>query len=182
MMKYHQLTSTNTKASRRVGRGIAAGRGKTAGRGTKGQKARAGSSAKPGFAGGSNPLMKKLPKLPGFRSHHAPAEVVYTGQLEQFAGKAEPITAQLLADAGLISSPYVKVKLLAKGELTKKVTVNLPAASASATEMIEKAGGGFNEVARLSRPKTSTKASKSDKPSKSDVAKPSVSAAPKTSE
>ncbi|HVI60876.1 MAG TPA: 50S ribosomal protein L15, partial [Candidatus Saccharimonadales bacterium] len=142
-----------------VGRGIAAGRGKTAGRGTKGQKSRAGSSAKPGFAGGSNPLMQKLPKLPGFRSHRTPAETVYTGQLEQFANKT--VSAETLAEAGLISNPYVTVKLLVKGNLAKKVTVKLPAASASAVAAIEKAGGSFEPTARLSRPKT-----KADKQSK----------------
>ena len=154
-MKYNELQTTPSRSSRRVGRGIAAGRGKTAGRGTKGQKSRTGSSAKPGFSGGSNPLMKKLPKLPGFRSHRLPAETVYTGQLDQFSGKT--VTAETLAEAGLISNAYVDVKLLVKGDLTKKVTVKLPAASASATEAVQKAGGSFEKTARLSRPKTSTK-------------------------
>jgi large subunit ribosomal protein L15 len=154
-MKYHQLQTTAQRSSRRVGRGIAAGRGKTAGRGTKGQKARAGSSAKPGFAGGQNPLMQKLPKLPGFTSHRVPAENVYTGQLEQFGGKT--VDANILAEAGLISSQYVTVKLLVQGELTKKVTVKLPSASASAIELVEKAGGSFEKTTRLSRPKTTTK-------------------------
>lgn len=155
-MKYHELDTTSYRTRKRVGRGIAAGRGKTAGRGTKGQKARAGSSAKPGFAGGSNPLMQKLPKLPGFRSHRTAPENVYTGQLEQFSGKT--VDAKVLADAGIISSAYVKVKLIVKGDLTKKVTVKLPAASAAAIAAVEKAGGTFEETARLSRPKTSAKA------------------------
>lgn len=157
-MKYNELRIESSKPARRVGRGIAAGRGKTAGRGTKGQKARAGSSAKPGFAGGSNPLMKKLPKLPGFRSHRLPAENVYTGQLEQFGGKS--VDAKILAEAGIISSPYVRVKLIVQGELTKKVTVKLPAASASAVAVVEKAGGSFEKTGRLSRSKTSTKNTK----------------------
>jgi large subunit ribosomal protein L15 len=157
-MKYHQLQTTSSRKAKRVGRGISAGRGKTAGRGTKGQKARAGSSAKPGFAGGSNPLMQKLPKLPGFRSHRVPAENVYTGQLEQFGGKT--VDAKVLAEAGLASSPYVRIKLLAKGELTKKVTVKLPAASGPAIAAVEAAGGAFEETARLQRPKTSAKKSK----------------------
>src|SRR3954467_8114746 len=109
-MKYQELRTTKPRSARRVGRGIAAGRGKTAGRGTKGQGSRAGSSAKPGFAGGSNPLMQKLPKLPGFKSHRTPPETVYTGQLEQFANKT--VDAALLAEVGLISSPYVKVKVI----------------------------------------------------------------------
>jgi len=164
-MKYHELQTTKNKASRRVGRGIAAGRGKTAGRGTKGQKSRAGSSAKPGFAGGSNPLMQQLPKLPGFRSHRPKAETVYTGQLEQFGGKT--VDAKLLAEAGLISNPYVRVKLISKGELTKKVSVKLAAASTSALAAVQKAGGSFEKTARLSRDKTPKKPD-SKKPDKQE--------------
>jgi large subunit ribosomal protein L15 len=154
-MKYNELQVDSYRNRKRVGRGIAAGRGKTAGRGTKGQKARAGSSAKPGFAGGSNPLMQKLPKLPGFRSHRVAPENVYTGQLEQFSGKT--VDAKVLAEAGIISSPYVRVKLIVKGELTKKVIVKLPAASQTAVAAVESAGGSFEKAARLSRPKTSAK-------------------------
>jgi large subunit ribosomal protein L15 len=164
-MKYHELKITASKSRKRAGRGISAGRGKTAGRGTKGQKARTGSTAKPGFAGGSNPLMKKLPKLPGFRSHRASVENVYTGQLEQFGGKT--VDAAVLAEAGLIGDPYVSVKLLAKGELSKKVTVKLPAASEAAVAAVEKAGGAFEKTARLSRSKTSTKTKNTKKTAKS---------------
>ena len=156
-MKYHELQTTKQKQSTRVGRGIAAGRGKTAGRGTKGQGARTGSKAKPGFAGGSNPLMQKLPKLPGFRSHKPKAETVYTGQLEQFAGKT--VDASVLAEAGLISNAYVTVKLLVKGDLTKKVTVKLPKASATAIAAVQKAGGSFEAAKRLQRPQTAPKKS-----------------------
>jgi large subunit ribosomal protein L15 len=154
-MKYHELQTTKPKSRQRVGRGIAAGKGKTAGRGTKGQKSRTGSSAKPGFAGGTNPLMQQLPKLPGFRSHRPATENVYTGQLERFGGKTVDATA--LAEAKLINNPYVKVKLISKGELTKKVTVKLPAASQSAIAAIQAAGGTFIPTPRLSRPKTSAK-------------------------
>lgn len=157
-MKYHELTVKSSRSSRRVGRGIAAGRGKTAGRGTKGQRSRAGSSAKPGFAGGQTPLMRKLPKLPGFRSHRTPVENVYTGQLHDL--KETTINANTLAEAGLISSAYVNVKLLVKGDLKKKVTVKLPAASANAIETVQKAGGSFEKTARLSRPKTKAEAKK----------------------
>lgn len=157
-MKYHELTTSKNKQAKRVGRGISAGQGKTAGRGTKGQGSRTGSKAKPGFAGGSNPLMQKLPKLPGFTSHRTPPETMYTGQLNQFAGKT--VDANLLAEAHLISNPFVKVKLITKGELTKKITVRLPGASQSAIAAIESAGGSFEKVARQSRPKTSSKKEK----------------------
>jgi len=159
-MKYHELKTGKDKSARRAGRGIAAGRGKTAGRGTKGQKSRAGSGTKPGFAGGTTPLMRQLPKLPGFRSHRPKAETVYTGQLGQFGGKT--VDAKALAEAGLISHPYVWVKLISKGDLTKKVTVKLPAASASALAAVQKAGGSFEKTDRLSRSKTS-KSNKTDK-------------------
>lgn len=161
-MKYNELQTTSYRNRKRVGRGISAGRGKTAGRGTKGQKARAGSSAKPGFAGGSNPLMQKLPKLPGFRSHRVAAENVYTGQLERFGGKT--VDAKVLAEAGIVSNPYVQVKLVVKGELTKKVTVKLPFASQTAIAAVESAGGSFEKTSRLSRPKTKVAAKTEDKP------------------
>src|SRR2546430_1091416 len=106
-MKYHELQISKNKVPKRVGRGIAAGQGKTAGRGTKGQMSRTGSSKRPGFEGGQNPLMQRLPKLPGFRSARPRAEVVYTGQLDAFGGKAAD--SEALAKAGLISSPYVKI-------------------------------------------------------------------------
>lgn len=179
-MKYHELKTTDRKIRKRVGRGISAGRGKTAGRGTKGQKSRAGSTAKPGFSGGSNPLMKKLPKLPGFRSHREPVQIVYTGQLDSFGGKT--VDANLLADTGLISDPYVSVKLIVKGELTKKVSVKLPAASTAAVAAVQKAGGSFDKTARLARPKTSTKTGRSSgrsnmsgkAPKTGETAKPST--------
>ena len=160
-MKFNELQLTSSRKSTRVGRGISAGRGKTAGRGTKGQGARTGSKAKPGFSGGSNPLMQQLPKLPGFKSHRVAAETVYTGQLEQFANKT--VNAQVLADARLISNAYVTVKVVVKGELTKKVSVQLPAASEAAIAAIESAGGSFEKTKRLSRPKTSEKQTKKSK-------------------
>ena len=154
-MKFNELTTTKARSSTRVGRGIAAGKGKTAGRGTKGQKSRTGSSRKPGFEGGQNPLMQRLPKLPGFRSLATKPEVVYTGQLEQFGGKK--VTNAVLADAGLVSSAYVSVKVIVKGELTKKVQVEAQAATTGAKAAIEAAGGSFTKVARQGRPVTSKK-------------------------
>ncbi|HUD10070.1 MAG TPA: 50S ribosomal protein L15 [Candidatus Saccharimonadales bacterium] len=154
-MKYNDLQVTKPKAANRVGRGIAAGQGKTAGRGTKGQNARTGSSKKPGFEGGQNPLMQRLPKLRGFHSHAVPPEVVYTGQLDSLG--ATTITAETLAEAGFITNPYVRVKLIVKGELTKKVAVKLSGASATAIAAVQKAGGSFEATARLGRPITTTK-------------------------
>ena len=153
-MKYNELASPISKSKKRVGRGIAAGQGKTAGRGTKGQGARTGFSKRPGFEGGQNPLMQRLPKLHGFRSFRTKAENVYTGQLDALA---PTVTNESLANKGLVSSPYVRVKLLTRGEVTKKVTVSLQAASASAVEAVQKAGGEFKQVARQPRPATKKK-------------------------
>ncbi len=148
-MKYNELQVQGNKNAKRVGRGISAGGGKTAGRGTKGQNARTGGGVRPGFEGGQNPLMKRLPKLPGFRSPHPKAENVYTGQLDQFGTKT--ITNEVLAEAGLVSSPYTRVKLVLKGDVTKKVTVKLQGASAGAVAAITKAGGSFEAVAQVGR-------------------------------
>ena len=149
-MKYHELKTNTPKSAKRVGRGIAAGQGKTAGRGTKGQMSRTGAKKRPGFEGGQNPLSQRLPKLQGFRSFKAKAENVYTGQLDQFANKT--VDTFTLAEAGLISNPFVRVKLISKGEITKKVTVKLQSASTTAVEAIQNAGGSFEKVGRVGRP------------------------------
>ena len=163
-MKYNELTPPISKSPKRVGRGIAAGQGKTAGRGTKGQGARTGSSKKPGFEGGQNPLMQRLPKLHGFKSHKVAAENVFTDQLDALA---PTVTNESLANKGLISNPYVKVKLLKRGDVTKKVTVSLQGASETAIEAVQKAGGEFKVVAREGRPVT--KKTKEEKAAKKDT-------------
>ncbi len=150
-MKYNELTLSKNPSKRRVGRGIAAGQGKTAGRGTKGQKARAGNGRRPGFEGGQNPLMSRLPKLRGFRSIRPTLEVVYTGQLDDLGVS---ITNQSLSEAGLISSPNVSVKVVVKGSVSKKHTVKLQGASQTALSAIEKAGGSFEKVLRQGRSKS----------------------------
>jgi large subunit ribosomal protein L15 len=148
-MKFHELQVATNSNKRRVGRGIAAGQGKTAGRGTKGQKSRTGKGRRPGFEGGQNPLMQRLPKLPGFRSIRPKMENVYTNQLDQFSGGT--VDNFTVFEAGLTSSPYVRVKLVAKGDVTKKVTVKLQGASENATAAVQKAGGTFEAVKQVGR-------------------------------
>jgi large subunit ribosomal protein L15 len=154
-MKFNELQTNRVKIAKRVGRGIAAGQGKTAGRGTKGQMSRTGSKKKPGFEGGSNPLMQRLPKLHGFRSFKTPVETVYTGQLD--AIKAKTIDATAVAEAGLVSSAFVRVKLVVKGEITKKHDVKLQGASETAIAAIQKAGGTFEKVTQQLRPASTRK-------------------------
>jgi large subunit ribosomal protein L15 len=151
-MKFNDLTVSKNKSAKRVGRGIAAGQGKTAGRGTKGQKSRTGSSRKPGFEGGQNPLMQRLPKLHGFKSHRTKAENVYTGQLNDV--KSKTVDNFTLAEAGLITNPHVNVKLIVKGDVSKAVTVKLQAASENAIAAVQKAGGIFEAVPQVGRTKT----------------------------
>jgi len=157
-MKYNELNLRSYKNSKRVGRGIASGQGKTAGRGTKGQNSRAGSSKKPGFEGGQNPLMQRLPKLKGFHSAAIKDTVVYTGQLDKLDKSV--IDSVVLAEAGIIPNPHLRVKLLIKGSLTKKMHVKLTAASAAAIVQIESKGGIFELTPQLSRPVTSKRAAK----------------------
>jgi large subunit ribosomal protein L15 len=163
-MKFNDLQVSSNRSARRVGRGISAGQGKTAGRGTKGQKSRTGKGRRPGFEGGQNPLMMRLPKLPGFRSIRPKMENVYIGQLDAIKGAVDNFSVY---DAGLTSSPYVRVKLLARGEVTKKVDVKLQAASENAIAAIQKAGGSFTKVARVAR--TKQEKTETDKRTKTKV-------------
>lgn len=148
-MKYNQLKADRQTKSTRPGRGISAGRGKTAGRGTKGQGARKSGGVRPGFEGGQMPLYMRLPKLRGFKSHHAETEIVYTGQLERI--KKSVVDSVTLFEAGIISSPHVFVKTIMKGELKSKKDVRLQAVSKAAEAAIKKAGGSFTAVDRLAR-------------------------------
>ncbi len=144
-MKFHELDMTKKKSKNRVGRGISAGQGKTAGRGTKGQKARTGKKIRAGFEGGQNSLMTRIPKLKGFKSHFAKAQVVYTENLQLVGGKV--IDNFTLTEAGLIAQPFAAVKIITRGEVSKAFTVKVQGASASAVELIEKAGGSFEKTA-----------------------------------
>lgn len=149
-MKYNDLkVEKNTRPSRK-GRGISAGQGKTAGRGTKGQKSRTGHNKMPaGFMGGQRAIMQAIPKLKGFKSFHAKAEVVYTDRLNELKGKVDNL---ILAEKNLISSPYAKVKVISRGDLTAKIELETQFASKSAIEAIKKAGGSFKKVAILKKP------------------------------
>ena len=130
----------------RVGRGIGSGKGKTSGRGVKGQKSRSGVSLL-GFEGGQMPLYRRLPKRgftnSRFRKDYAEVNV---GRLQKAidAGKldaAQPITQEALRAAGLVTGRCDGVRLLAKGEIKAKVTIEVTGASAAAIAAVEGAGG-----------------------------------------
>jgi len=136
------------KTRKRVGRGAGSGLGKTSGRGHKGAGARSGNKRKPGYEGGQNPIHMRTRKLRGphkkmsmpfekFRTHTQPVNLADLE--ERFAAGAE-VTPDTLREAGLAKRRH-PVKVLARGELTKKLTVRAHAFSAAAREKIEKAGG-----------------------------------------
>jgi large subunit ribosomal protein L15 len=143
-MKYHELQVVANKGKKRVGRGIAAGQGKTAGRGTKGQGSRTGKKLNAMFQGGSGALVRRTPKARGFKSLRTPAQVVYLDHLNAFKGKTVDNTS--LFDAGLVATPFHSVKIIARGELTEKVTLRVQAASKSVQEAVAKAGGTFEKT------------------------------------
>ena len=141
-MKLNQLSAVPgaTKEAKRIGRGHGSGNGKTAGKGHKGQKARAGHGMRPGFEGGQMPLQRRIPKL-GFNNIFAKEVVsVNVGTLNRFENGAQVDLEALLA-AGVLKKEGDALKILANGELTKKLTVKAQAFSEAAKAKIEAAGG-----------------------------------------
>ncbi|MCK5862341.1 MAG: 50S ribosomal protein L15 [Candidatus Hydrogenedentes bacterium] len=142
-MELHTIKSAPgaRRNRKRVGRGQGSGTGKTAGRGHKGQKSRSGYSCRAGFEGGQMPIHRRLPKR-GFRhqGRHPLAEINLDVLEVKFAD-GEEITAEKLRAAGIVKVKRGGVKLLGRGEITKRFDVKLQAASATAREKIEKAGG-----------------------------------------
>jgi large subunit ribosomal protein L15 len=130
---------------KRLGRGNATGQGTYAGRGLKGQKAR--NNIKPGFEGGQNPLVRRVPKLRGFRNFR---RVEFQPvNLEDLAARFESgatVDAEALAAAQLIDGPDEPFKVLARGELSHPLTITAPRLSQSAKDAITAAGGSFEEL------------------------------------
>jgi large subunit ribosomal protein L15 len=159
-MKYNQLTVTANKSKKRVGRGISAGQGKTAGRGTKGQGARTGKKLSASFQGGQRALVQAIPKNRGFKSLKTPAQVVYLDHLNAYNNKT--VDNFTLFEDGYVATPFHTIKVIARGELTAKVTLNVQAASQSVQEAVTKAGGSFTKTA-TPQPTSSKAAAESDK-------------------
>lgn len=158
-MKYNELQVSSHKDRKRVGRGISAGGGKTAGRGTKGQNSRTGKKLGSMFQGGQNGIKSAIPKSRGFKSIRTPAQVVYLDRLNDLKGSVDNLG---LFEAGLIATPFHTVKVIARGELTAKVTLKTQGASKSVIEAIKKAGGAFEKTPTPLQ-KSSKEAEASDK-------------------
>jgi len=127
------------KNRKRLGRGAGTGHGKTAGRGHKGFKSRSGSGIKPGFEGGQMPLQRRLPKRGFTNIFRKEYVIVSLSQLDSFDGGAE-INSAALVDAGIVKKG-VLVKVLANGEVTKALNIEVDKISDSAKNKIEAAGG-----------------------------------------
>ncbi|HEV2591562.1 MAG TPA: 50S ribosomal protein L15 [Gaiellaceae bacterium] len=152
------------KDRKRVGRGMGSGKGRYSGRGIKGQKSRAGSHAMPnGFEGGQMPLFMRTAKLRGntsadampvgpFRTYTQPVNV---RDLEARFDVGEEVTPETLKAKGLIRSIRKDVKLLGIGDLSKKLTITVHAASSTAREKVEGAGGTLTLLreAKVRKPK-----------------------------
>ena len=146
-MKLNQLSDRPgaKRVKKRLGRGPGSGKGKTAGRGHKGQRSRSGVAMK-GFEGGQMPLNRRLPKRGFkniFRKHFA---VVNLGRLQEAIERGaldskSMVTIPMLQHAGLVGRLRDGVRLVAKGKLTTKLTIEVSGASKAAVAAVEKAGG-----------------------------------------
>ena len=135
----HYAEGSRLSDNFRRGRGHGSGNGKTAGKGHKGQKARSG-APRPGFEGGQMPLYRRLPKR-GFTNRNSKDIVaINLSALEVFENEAV-VSVETLIEAGIVKNPRDGVKILGNGTLTKKLTVQANAFSASAVEKIEALGG-----------------------------------------
>ncbi len=157
-MKLHELRDNDgaTKKRKRVGRGAGSGMGKTGGRGIKGQKSRSGVAIK-GYEGGQMPLYQRLPKRGFNKPNRKQFAVVNLGLIQKFIdekkldGKAV-VTEDALVASGLVRRKLDGVRILAKGDISAKVTIEVTGASKSAVEAVEKAGGTLTVAAPAAAP------------------------------
>ena len=141
-MKLHELSPAagSTTSVFRKGRGAGSGNGKTAGKGHKGQNARSGGGVRPGFEGGQIPLYRKLPKR-GFHNKFSTVySIINVDALNRFDDGAV-IDLNALMESGVVSKANDGLKVLGRGEITKKLTVKASIFSATAKSKIEAAGG-----------------------------------------
>jgi large subunit ribosomal protein L15 len=136
------------KNRKRVGRGLGSGHGKTAGRGDKGHSAHPGHARRLGFEGGQKPLFRRLAKA-GFSNNFFSkvVAVVNLAQLEKYFKSGSTVDIAALKEHGIVSGKFDLLKVLANGELTKKLTVKAHEFSAAAITKIQAAGGQTERIA-----------------------------------
>ncbi|UWR22986.1 50S ribosomal protein L15 [Sulfitobacter sp. S190] len=152
-MKLHELSDNPgaTKKRKRVGRGPGSGTGKMGGRGIKGQKSRSGVAIN-GYEGGQMPLYQRLPKRGFTKPNRKEYAVVNLGLIQKFIdeGKIDAkasITEDALIASGLVRRKRDGIRVLAKGDVSAKMTLEVTGASKSAVEAVEKAGGTLTVTA-----------------------------------
>lgn len=128
------------KSKKRLGRGCGSGLGKTAGRGSKGQKSRSGGGTPPWFEGGQMPLQRRVPKRGFTNIFKKEYSLLNVGDLERVSAENE-VGPEEIVKFGLIKKIHDGVKLLAKGEINKALTIRVHKASAAAISKVEAAGG-----------------------------------------
>ena len=155
-MKLHELRDNPgaTKSKKRVGRGPGSGKGKTAGRGIKGQKSRSGVAIN-GYEGGQMPLYQRLPKRGFTKPNRKSYAVVNLGMIQKFVDASKidagaPVTEDVLVASGLVRRKLDGVRVLAKGDLSAKLDIEVTGASKSAIEAVEKAGGSLKTATAAS--------------------------------
>ncbi|MHC4217178.1 MAG: 50S ribosomal protein L15 [Planctomycetota bacterium] len=150
-MMIHEITKSVGKhrARKRVGRGESSGTGKTSGRGHKGAASRSGWKRRPGYEGGQMPLIRRIPKR-GFSNvqFRTLYHVVNVRHLEARCDAGAAVTAQTLAEAGIIRDAKLPLKVLGDGDLSKKLDVTAARFSAAAKQKIEAAGGTVTVIVR----------------------------------
>ncbi|MFD0829705.1 50S ribosomal protein L15 [Neobacillus sp. M.A.Huq-85] len=146
-MKLHELKPAegSRKERKRLGRGIGSGQGKTAGKGHKGQNARSGGGVRLGFEGGQTPLFRRLPKRGFTNFSRKEFAVVNLDALNRFEEGTE-VTPELLIESGVVKNERAGIKILAKGNVEKKLTVKAHKFSSAAKEAIEAAGGNVEVI------------------------------------
>ncbi|MDH6365052.1 large subunit ribosomal protein L15 [Enterococcus sp. PF1-24] len=146
-MKLHELKPAegSRKVRNRVGRGTSSGNGKTSGRGQKGQNSRSGGGVRLGFEGGQTPLFRRLPKRGFTNVNRKEYAVINLDVLNRFEDGAE-VTPVALVEAGIVKNEKAGIKVLANGELTKKLTVKAAKFSGAAKTAIEAAGGSVEVI------------------------------------
>jgi len=132
---------------KRIGRGQGSGNGKTAGRGHKGAKSRSGFHYKRGFEGGQMPLHRRVPKRGFHNPFRVEYEVVNLDMLDAKFAAGTVITPELLREEGLVAGGKAPVKILARGEIKKKLTVKAHKFSGKAAEKLAAAGGNAEVIA-----------------------------------
>lgn len=179
-MNLHELSPApgSTRKPYRKGRGTGSGNGKTAGKGAKGQNARSGGGVRPGFEGGQMPLQRRVPKRGFVNIYATEYAIVNLCDLEKRFKDGDTVDEKTLVASGLLKKTLDGVKVLGRGELTKKLNVNVTVISASAKQKIEAAGGKVTVAEKKPKPEGKKAQKLAEKKAAKKAEKPAEDAKP----